>query len=59
MGTHTYALVEISASAYQEVVEILRKAKYHHAIDERTNTIDMHGLALRLDPAKAPANAED
>lgn len=49
MGTHTYALVEVSASTYQEIKKILEEAGYHHAIDEKFNVIDMHGLALRLD----------
>lgn len=59
MGTHSYALVNVSASAYDEVKAILEQAGYQHAIDQQQNVIDMHGLALRLDPAKAPANADD
>jgi hypothetical protein len=51
--THTYAVLEVSSAAYQEIKEKLDKAGYAHAFhrdDEHGIVIDMHGIAL----AEAP-----
>lgn len=48
-GTHTYALLEVSNAAYEEIAAKLRAADYHHAFNE--GAIDMHGIALvRAEP---------
>ena len=48
--SHTYALLEVSAATFVEVLHKLREAGYDHAIDERLGEIDMHGLALQAPP---------
>lgn len=51
--TYTYAELEISRAAWDEIAQKLRAAGYDHAfVDE--NTIDMHGIGLT--PAAAPPN---
>lgn len=43
--THTFAVLEVSAAAYDEIASKLREAGYDHVfIDEH---IDMHGIALK------------
>jgi len=44
--THTYAVLEVSAAAYDEIAEKLREADYGHAFDEEEGAIDMHGIGL-------------
>jgi len=53
MGTHSYAILEVSPAAYAEIHVLLVKAGYEHAFHEQDEgiVIDMHGIALR---AKAP-----
>lgn len=43
-STSTHAIVEISASAWDEISTILRRAGYHHVFIK--NKIVMDGLAL-------------
>lgn len=43
--THTYALLELSAGAYDEIKAKLLEAGYQHAINEE-GEIDMHGIAV-------------
>lgn len=43
--THTYAELEVSAAAYDEIAKLLRTAGYHQAFME-DGTIDMHGIGL-------------
>ena len=50
--SHTYAVLEVSAAAYEEIAEKLREACYDEAINDE-GEIDMHGIAL----VKAPADA--
>lgn len=45
MTTHTYALLEISAGAYDEIAAKLRAAGYDHAFNA-DGEIDMHGIGL-------------
>lgn len=47
--THTYALLEVSAVAYEEVATKLRAAGYDHAFNA-DGEIDMHGIALTCAP---------
>lgn len=43
--THTYALLEVSKQAYDEIAKKLREAEYGHAINN-DGEIDMNGIAL-------------
>lgn len=43
--SHTYALLDVSPSSYEEIKAKLLEAGYSHAINDR-GEIDMHGLAL-------------
>lgn len=43
--THTYALLDVSKSAYDEIAEKLILAGYQQAINDE-GEIDMHGIAL-------------
>ena len=45
--THTYAILDISHTAFEEIATKLRAAGYHHAFDR--DVIDMHGIAVRID----------
>lgn len=49
IATHTYAVLEISKAAYDEIAFALRAANYDHVFME-DGLIDMHGLALRKKP---------
>ncbi len=42
--THTYAVLELSPSAYSEIREKLAAAGYHHAFNG--DVIDMHGIGV-------------
>lgn len=43
--SHTYALLEVSSAAYDEVRAKLSEAGYSHAFAD-DGAIDMHGIAL-------------
>ncbi len=43
--THTYALLELSQAAYDEIRAKLEEAGYQHTFHEE-NRIDMHGIAV-------------
>lgn len=43
--THTYAELELSKAAYDEIAKKLRDAGYDHAFME-DGTIDMHGIGV-------------
>jgi hypothetical protein len=46
--TYTYAILEVSERAYQEIRKALEKADYRHCFHEEDGrvVIDMHGIAL-------------
>lgn len=48
--TYTYVEMDVSQPTYDEVKANLRKAGYEHAIGD-DGALDMHGLALVLDPS--------
>lgn len=54
--TYTYAILEISSSAYNEIKEKLEKAGYQDQFheDKGSVVIDMHGIALKSDSARKP-----
>lgn len=52
-GTHTYAILEVSPEAYNEIHEALERAGYHHTFIQgrgEAEIIDMAGIALRMRP---------
>ncbi len=55
-GTHTYAVLDVSPAAYQEIRGKLDAAGYSHAFhdsegDNGSEVIDMHGIALQVEGA--------
>jgi hypothetical protein len=50
--THTFALLELSPAAYDEICGKLRAACYDHAINV-DGTIDMHGIGISRGDAAA------
>lgn len=44
-STHTYAELEVSAAAYDEIASKFRAAGYDHALMS-DGTLDMHGIGL-------------
>ena len=44
-GTHTFATLELSEAAYEEIAAKLREADYRHAFLE-DGVIDMHGIGV-------------
>lgn len=55
--SHTYAVLDVSCEAYQEIRRLLVEAKYPYKIEagEAGEVIDMHGIALS---EKEPAPTE-
>jgi hypothetical protein len=47
--THTYAVLEVSKEAFEEIKTKLLAAGYQHAIDDDEGIIDMHGIGLQWD----------
>lgn len=47
--THTYAILEVSPKAFNEIADKLRAADYGHCFHEDGEriVIDMHGIALQ------------
>lgn len=50
--TYTYAILEISAAAYQEIKQKLTDVGYEHAFHD--DVIDMHGIAVQAEPPPKP-----
>lgn len=51
-STHTYAILEVSQSAFDEIKAKLVEADYGHAFSQDGKTIDMHGIALEAEEPK-------
>jgi len=52
--THTYAILDVSSAAYEEIRQKLAEAGYEHAFNDDGDgreCIDMHGVALRSEPS--------
>lgn len=51
--THSFAVLEVNGYVFQEIKNKLIEAGYGHALIRSKNgfTIDMHGLALKEEPA--------
>lgn len=58
--SHTYALLELSYKAYQEIFEKMKAAGYDHAFGY-DGEIDMHGIAIIQTPIvqQSPIDAWD
>lgn len=52
IGTHTYAVLEVSPAAYEEIRSLLEAAGYGHVrvTDGGRVLLDMHGIALAPRP---------
>jgi hypothetical protein len=50
--THTYAILEISRAAYDEIRAKLEAASYQHTFIQKQSreVIDMHGIAVAIEP---------
>lgn len=54
--THTYAILEISQAAYDEIRGALKAAGYEHTFHEYTDkdggyeVIDMQGIGIKKEP---------
>ena len=59
-STYTYAILEVSAAAYQEIRKKLAEAGYGDQFhkDDGAECIDMHGIALKSE-ARGPVSVED
>ena len=47
--TRTYALLEISKEAFDEITGKMKEAGYDHAFEDHGNVIDMHGIAVTME----------
>jgi hypothetical protein len=57
-STYTYAVLEISQAAYDDIAAKLKAAGYDHAFhenDQHGTVIDMHGIAVSAKPLAIPA----
>lgn len=59
-STYTYAILEVSAAAYDEIRGKLNKAGYSDQFhkDEGAEVIDMHGIALKAVRVAEPGPSE-
>ena len=50
--TYTYAILDVSRAAYDEIRKKLAAAEYQQAFhtSDGDEVIDMHGIALRIEP---------
>jgi hypothetical protein len=58
-STYTYVVMQLSKAAYDEIAEKLRAAGYDHVFHDDTPhgaIMDMHGIAIGLEPVAAPDN---
>jgi len=46
--TYTYAILEVSRSAYLEILRLLKEAGHPGLPTKEQDVIDLHGLALRI-----------
>jgi hypothetical protein len=53
--THTYALLEISAPAFNEIAQKLKAAGYNQAFTGKAE-LDMHGIGIAPDPNIKPGD---
>ena len=56
--SRTYAIMDVPADVYQCIRALMVQANYDHAIHNTARgdeVLDMHGLALRIDPEELEA----
>ena len=53
--THTYALLEVSQQAFDEIKKLLEEADYYHAVTPE-GYLDMNGIALQRGVPKSNEN---
>lgn len=56
--TYTFALLEISQTAFDEIANKLTDAGYTHAFSDGGKVIDMHGIGLTPSVSKADEDTE-
>lgn len=58
--THTFAILELSSQAYEEIKKKLLEAGYSHAImeDGGREVIDMHGIGVQMEKIDEDKEAE-
>ena len=59
-STYTYAILEVSDSAYKEIAKLLRDAGYHGSFqkEDGEECIDMHGIALKSSKTEVRGDPE-
>lgn len=59
--THTYAILELSQHAFDEIATKMREAGYDHAFDvsDGKSVIDMHGIGVQAEDAKPAPTIEE
>lgn len=59
-STHTFAVLEISQAAFDEIARLLRDAGYDcFATDNERTVIDMHGIGLGVKKEATPIEGYD
>ena len=60
-STYTYAVLEVSQAAFDEIRALLKDAGYHGAFqkDDGAEVIDMHGIALKSAFQPPPSDDAD
>lgn len=63
-SAHTYAMLEVSESTYDEIKQKLEAAGYHHALIQNDEApalphLDMHGIALCCEIWAMPEGTRD
>jgi hypothetical protein len=48
--TYTYAVMNVSPACFEEIKQKLIAAQYQHALHNDGKTLDMHGIALEVEP---------
>jgi hypothetical protein len=50
-STHTFAILLVSRRTFEEIARKLREAGHEQAFND---VIDMHGIAIQIDPQELP-----
>lgn len=58
MNTRTYATMEVSAEAFDEIRAKLESAGYEHAVHDKGEILDMHGIGLTRGESAMPVDGE-
>jgi hypothetical protein len=52
--TYTYAVMNVSPACFEEIKKKLIAVQYQHALHNDGKTLDMHGIALEIQPELKP-----